>query len=108
MNEFRLCVECGARYLRKSSEKKLNEVKLISYGLKLISGVHATMAKPRMKVDLVKSGGVALGGEKGETFRDGGGDFGVGVVLLQTCLTKILGFFEKFGGGLKNSCGWRV
>nr|GEX34445.1 hypothetical protein [Tanacetum cinerariifolium] len=31
--------------------------------------------------------------------RDGGGNFGV--VLLQTCLTEILGFHEKFGGGFE-------
>ncbi|GKC96112.1 hypothetical protein Tco_1161554 [Tanacetum coccineum] len=32
---------------------------------------------------------------------EGGGDFGVGVVRLQTCLTEILGFLEKFGGGFE-------
>ncbi|GJQ93529.1 hypothetical protein Tco_0004668 [Tanacetum coccineum] len=44
--------------IRKTSEKKLNEVKFIPYGLELITGIHETMAKPRMKVDLVKSNGV--------------------------------------------------
>ncbi|GJU45895.1 hypothetical protein Tco_1203161 [Tanacetum coccineum] len=29
------------------------------------------------------------------------GDFGVGVVCLQTCLTEILGFLEKFEGGFE-------
>ncbi|GKA85594.1 hypothetical protein Tco_0807248 [Tanacetum coccineum] len=30
-----------------------------------------------------------------------GGDCGEEVVLLQTCLTEILGFLEKFGGGFE-------
>ncbi|GJU19629.1 ribonuclease H-like domain-containing protein [Tanacetum coccineum] len=41
--------------IRRTSEKKLNEVKFIPYGLELITSIRATMAKPRMKVDLVKS-----------------------------------------------------
>nr|GEW17714.1 hypothetical protein [Tanacetum cinerariifolium] len=41
--------------IRRTSEKKLNKVKFIPYGLELITGTHATMAKTKMKVDLVKS-----------------------------------------------------
>ncbi|GJQ92458.1 zf-CCHC domain-containing protein [Tanacetum coccineum] len=41
-----------------TSVRELNEVKLIPYGLELITGIHATMAKLGMKVDLVKSSGV--------------------------------------------------
>nr|GEU53759.1 putative reverse transcriptase domain-containing protein [Tanacetum cinerariifolium] len=38
-----------------TSKKKFNEAKFIPYGLELITGIHATVAKPRVKVDLVKS-----------------------------------------------------
>ncbi|GJR80002.1 hypothetical protein Tco_0150787 [Tanacetum coccineum] len=43
---------------KETSEKKLDEFKFISQRMKLISGVHATMTKYRVKVDLVKSSGV--------------------------------------------------
>ncbi|GKB78052.1 hypothetical protein Tco_0944947 [Tanacetum coccineum] len=40
---------------RRASEKKLNPIELISQGMKLISGVHETMAKAQLKIDLVKN-----------------------------------------------------
>ncbi|GJT56758.1 hypothetical protein Tco_0991812 [Tanacetum coccineum] len=36
-----------------------------------------------------------LGGRGGESFWEGGDDFGVEVFLFHTCLTDILGFLEK-------------
>ncbi|GJT92224.1 hypothetical protein Tco_1081069 [Tanacetum coccineum] len=44
--------------IQRTSKKKLNEVKFIPYGLEFVTGIHATMAKPGMKVDLLKSRGV--------------------------------------------------
>ncbi|GKF81261.1 hypothetical protein Tco_0239863 [Tanacetum coccineum] len=38
-----------------------------------------------------------LGGNGGESFWEGGDDFGVDVLCFHTCLTDILGFLEKFG-----------
>ncbi|GJV30102.1 hypothetical protein Tco_1386550 [Tanacetum coccineum] len=43
---------------KETSEKKLDEIEFISQGMKLISGVHATMTKSRVKCDLIKSSGV--------------------------------------------------
>ncbi|GJW38170.1 hypothetical protein Tco_0064015 [Tanacetum coccineum] len=40
-------------------------------------------------------------GSEGEAFLEEGGDFGVSVVRLQTCLTEILGFLEKSRGGFE-------
>ncbi|GKE35895.1 hypothetical protein Tco_1455217, partial [Tanacetum coccineum] len=40
---------------------------------------------------------VTLGGNGGESFWEGGDDFGVDVLHFHTCLTDILGFLEKFG-----------
>ncbi|GJV36528.1 hypothetical protein Tco_1409005 [Tanacetum coccineum] len=36
-----------------------------------------------------------LGGREGESFWEGGDDFGVDVLRFYTCLTDILGFLEK-------------
>ncbi|GKA17336.1 hypothetical protein Tco_0697173 [Tanacetum coccineum] len=38
---------------------------------------------------------VILGGSGGESFYEGGDDFGVDVLCFHTCLTNILGFLEK-------------
>ncbi|GJZ44743.1 hypothetical protein Tco_0592339, partial [Tanacetum coccineum] len=37
-----------------------------------------------------------LGGNRDESFWEGGDDFGVDVLHFHTCLTDILGFLEKF------------
>ncbi|GJX01811.1 ribonuclease H-like domain-containing protein [Tanacetum coccineum] len=42
-----------------------------------------------------------LGGNGGESFWEGGDDFGVDVLRFHTCLTDILGFLEKFGWWFK-------
>ncbi|GJU73149.1 hypothetical protein Tco_1264554, partial [Tanacetum coccineum] len=39
--------------------------------------------------------GQTLGGRGGESFWEGGDDFGVDVLRFHTCLTDILGFLEK-------------
>ncbi|GJT48901.1 hypothetical protein Tco_0975058 [Tanacetum coccineum] len=38
---------------------------------------------------------ITLGGRGGESFWEGGDDFGVDVLRFHTCLTDILGFLEK-------------
>ncbi|GKA27169.1 hypothetical protein Tco_0713337 [Tanacetum coccineum] len=40
-------------------------------------------------------GMLTLGGRGGESFWEGGDDFGVEVLRFHTCLTDILGFLEK-------------
>ncbi|GJS11495.1 hypothetical protein Tco_0368291 [Tanacetum coccineum] len=42
-----------------------------------------------------------LGEGGGEAFCDRGGDYGRGVVLLQTSLTEMRGFLEKFEEGFE-------
>ncbi|GKC51186.1 hypothetical protein Tco_1073931 [Tanacetum coccineum] len=37
-----------------------------------------------------------LGGNRGESFWEGGDDFGVDVLRFHTCHTDILGFLKKF------------
>ncbi|GJT08011.1 hypothetical protein Tco_0842473 [Tanacetum coccineum] len=44
---------------------------------------------------VMKIGCKTLGGSGGESFWEGGNDFGVGVLRSHTCLTDILGFLEK-------------
>ncbi|GJR65841.1 hypothetical protein Tco_0011906 [Tanacetum coccineum] len=44
---------------------------------------------------MVKASNETLGGRGGESFWEGGDDFGVDVLRFHTCLTDILGFLEK-------------
>ncbi|GJW04038.1 hypothetical protein Tco_1562894 [Tanacetum coccineum] len=46
-------------------------------------------------VNKLPVGGETLGGRGGESFWEGGDDFGVDVLRFHTCLTDILGFLEK-------------
>ncbi|GJZ95890.1 hypothetical protein Tco_1086734 [Tanacetum coccineum] len=72
----------GASLRYETGEKKLNEVDLISQRVEMISSVPTTVTKAGVEFNL----------------RIEDGDFGVSVVRLQTCLTDILGFLEKFRG----------
>ncbi|GKD41776.1 hypothetical protein Tco_1261983, partial [Tanacetum coccineum] len=66
-------------------EKKLNEADFISQGVELVSRIPTTVTKSRVEFNL----------------RIGGDDFGADVLRFHTCLTDILGFLEKFGGGFE-------
>ncbi|GJR25364.1 hypothetical protein Tco_1101596 [Tanacetum coccineum] len=63
-------MDTGWRY--GTGKKKVNEVDFISQGVEL-----------------------TLGGSGGESFWEGGDDFGMDVLCFHTCLTDILGFLEK-------------
>ncbi|GKA07287.1 hypothetical protein Tco_0686511 [Tanacetum coccineum] len=44
-------------------------------------------------------------GNGGESFWEGGDDFGMDVLRFHTCLTDILGFLEKFGWWFEQDIG---
>ncbi|GKA34536.1 hypothetical protein Tco_0720965 [Tanacetum coccineum] len=89
----------------ETGEKKLNEVDLISQRVEMISSVPTTVTKSGVEFNL-RIGrrvdqGWTLGGSEVKLFWEGGDDFGVDVLRFHTCLTDILGFLEKFGGGFE-------
>ncbi|GKB60295.1 hypothetical protein Tco_0916481 [Tanacetum coccineum] len=74
-----------------SNEKNLSEIQLEhekedGFVVVVVKVVH----KCRHWMDLY-----TLGGRGGESFWEGGKDFGVDVLRFHTCLTDILGFLKK-------------
>ncbi|GJW59610.1 hypothetical protein Tco_0108945 [Tanacetum coccineum] len=67
----------GRLFRYGTGKKKVNEVDFISQGVELVSRK------------------LTLRGSGGESFWEGGDDFGVDVLRFHTCLTNILGFLEK-------------
>ncbi|GJX70489.1 hypothetical protein Tco_0307660 [Tanacetum coccineum] len=57
--------------------------------------------RERKKTGKIRAKRWTLGGNGGESFWEGGDDFGVDVLRFHTCLTDILGFLDKFGWGFE-------